>query len=134
MLTSRIVQWIIVNIFRMPWVLLDKNDSRFCVGNKIRYDGDGAAAATTLTTNRNLWTTWIVAKLSETSPAAHIAVDDCFGRRLACLGKTILPGQVVALRVGYEAAEMFFLGPRDPQIILVCRVMEADLPPEAIRL
>lgn len=137
-----IIEWIIIHFFRIPWVLLKKDDPRFDVGNKIHYKGDKKVQKTTVTTNRNVWKTWIVVKLSEKAQTeAYVAVDNVFGRRLACLGKKIIPGQKVALRVGHEDAEVFFLSSsknskatEPPAAALISRITEDQIPQDAIRL
>jgi hypothetical protein len=137
LLRSLFVQWLVLNVLKMPWVAIRKDDLRFKAGNKISYEGDGSVAPTKPTTDRNTWKTWIVVRLDTLSNPAHVAVDDCFGNRLACLGVYIMPGRLVALRVGHEGAEAFFIGrstERAPKAELIARCQEEDLPHDAVRL
>jgi len=137
LLRSLFVQWLALNILKMPWVTIRKDDLRFKAGNKISYEGDSSVAPTKPTTNRNAWKTWIVIELDTLSNPAHVAVDDCFGNRLACLGVYVMPGRKVALRVGHEAAEAFFIGKsteRAPKAKFIVRCQEKDLPHDVTHL
>lgn len=129
--SARVVQAVRI-YFGEFWVLIRKNDQRFMESARVHYEGDHSVAPTKLDTDRTEWETLVIFRLDEKSPPAFIAVDDVFGYRLACLGRMINPGEKIALRVGYEDADAFFIAPkippfRPPRINFVLRCTEGNI-------
>jgi len=109
LITLRIVQWFLIHILEQKWVFVRKNDPRFLESFERHItNGDSETSATKITTVRSLWTLHALYRI-EDAPG-YAACDNVFGRRLACLGILMQPGQQFTLKVGNEPAKMFLLG------------------------
>lgn len=134
-LTTRFIQFLLAQILEPVtngWAIVRKDDPRFFVSDVWSFVGV-KVPPTKITTRRSRWKTWMVLELQPDSPKSYLAIDTFTGRRLACLGHAVRPGQMIAFRVGHEPGKIVFLVPIEggeleiPQVLFVDRLEEPDL-------
>lgn len=127
-LTSPLVQWIWLNIFRQQWVLMDRDDMRIGTVTEIQHiDGDFDVSASYVIgwwselpiisflydlLRRSLvmleWKKQVSFRVHR-GHRCFLACDDAFGNRLVWMGKKFIQNEVITLMVGREDANFFLL-------------------------
>ena len=109
--------WIIQTLMRVVtgWCFIRKDDERFLVSfDSLDYKGDENVVAGKHRPWK--WKTFVCFRVPKNAtPEVYVMIDIYTGRRLALLGRwrrVFAPGQLIALKVGHEAAELRLASPR----------------------
>ncbi len=130
MIKNKTVQWILstwiiqslMRLFTGGWCFVRKSDKRFTVGEPLSYKGDRSVAPGKH--RRSKWDMYLCIQVpwNSTYPV-HIVFDVYTDQRLALLGKSFRPGDLIGLKVGYE----------DGKVLFVSRSGVRPLPPKFIK-
>jgi hypothetical protein len=109
LLTSRLGEHLLRRVLPRynpdTWIFLSRKDKRYTVSAALHQHwlrGNHKARPTWPWTTPEGREIWVVVQVDIRSCPLHIVFDTAHGVRLACLGHTFAPGQLVAFSIGRE--------------------------------